>query len=135
MKTLLIILTTLTIAGTSATSQQDRGSLTCSTTDGVFTVTERNLQLRDYIFSFDRVAESGVIILKDSNADAIAVLDTRGEEGIYLAITESGVTMQVVAPRAGMTFIEPTNNGFTPSEPSASTSNNGNLLAIATAVR
>ena len=108
MKKFKILLTLIAVPMimSSALSQEagSTNTLRCETTDGTIVVTENAVQLRDYNMKFESIEREGVIRLADMNSDATAILDTRDPDGLYLAIFEGDVQMQVVVPKASMEF-------------------------------
>jgi hypothetical protein len=108
MRTTLILTTLLALyaysAATAKSPDLQRQDVLCKTSDGSVVITANRVLLRDYSFPFDRMAGDHVVVLRDNRSHAVLELDARGEQGIYLAVTEGGVTMQVVAPRSAMSF-------------------------------
>lgn len=76
----------------------------CRTMDGTVNISATQMTLRDYAFALDRVQEPGVVVLRDARCDAVAEIDSRSDEGLYIAVREGGITMQIIAPRSGITF-------------------------------
>ena len=95
----------LLMCGTLAAQQSAVNmTLICPTTDGNITVDENFVRIRDYKLSLSDEQTPGIILLQDNHSSATAILDTRSEDGIYLAVTEGGITMQIVAARKHMKF-------------------------------
>ena len=108
MKTFKILLTLIAVPMimSSALSQEAGSSntLRCVTTDGTILVQGNSVQVRDYDMKVESIEREGVIRLADTRSNATAVLDTRDPDGLYLAITEGDVQMQVVAHKENMEF-------------------------------
>ncbi|MAT38547.1 MAG: hypothetical protein CL946_02965 [Ectothiorhodospiraceae bacterium] len=85
------------LAGTSY-GQNSNQAMFCTTQDGIVKIQNNTVELRDYTLTAERVERDGVIHLIDANAGVTAVLDARDPQGLYLAVNESGIAMQVVAP-------------------------------------
>ncbi len=78
--------------------------LVCTTSDGVVRISATQMTMRDYVFTVDRVLGDGTIVLRDARCKAYAEIDARSDEGLYIAVQEGGITMQVIAPRRGITL-------------------------------
>lgn len=76
--------------------------LICRTQDGDITVTADRIMIRDQVFLIEEIIEPSVLRLFDARTNTSAELDARGEDGIYLTVSEPGSTMQVVAARQDM---------------------------------
>lgn len=101
---------------------QEPGTATtmiCSTTDGTLRIGGGTVALADYRMQFDSVVKDGVIRFTDPHSDAVAVLDARDDEGLYLTVSEGGQTMQVVAARTDIRY-ERRDGGNEPASPSMS---------------
>jgi hypothetical protein len=105
-KNFLMTLIAVPLLFGSALSQEagSGNTMRCLTSDGTITIKGNTIQMRDYTMTVQNVERDGVIRMADANNEVSAVLDTRDPEGLYLAITEDGRKMQVVAPRDGMIF-------------------------------
>lgn len=108
MKTKNILMTLIAVPllfGSALSQEAGSGNtMQCLTTDGTITIKGNTIQIRDYTMTVQNVERDGVIRMVDEKNNVSAILDTRDPEGLYLAITEGGRQMQVVAPRAGMLF-------------------------------
>ena len=108
MKNFRILLTLIAVPMimSSALSQEagPTNTLRCETTDGTIVMKGNTVQLRDYNMKVETIEREGVIRLVDMNSEATAVLDTRDPEGLYFAISEGDVQMQVVVSKSSMKF-------------------------------
>lgn len=89
---------------TLANAQIRVDDLICTTSDGVVRISTSQMTMRDYVFSVDRVLDDGTIVMRDARCKAYAEIDARSDEGLYIAVQEGGITMQVIAPRRGITL-------------------------------
>ncbi|MBN1446525.1 MAG: hypothetical protein JXA28_01240 [Bacteroidetes bacterium] len=74
-------------------------TMICRTSDGTVTISDKLVTIADYQLKFDSFISDGVVRFTDSDRNTVAVLDARGDEGLYLEILENETRMQVVAPR------------------------------------
>lgn len=95
-------------------------TMVCQTADGIVRISDRSISLADYVLSFDSIVSTGVLRFVDARSGAVAELDTRDNQGLYLEVIEGGVRMQVVAPLADM-HDERRDRGTEPASPSYST--------------
>lgn len=100
---------------TTASAQSPLGGTTlrCETSDGTILVTASSILVRDIALVPVRVADTGVIELRDGRSGATGELDTRSDEGLYLTVRENGVAMQLIIPRRDITVAE----GFASARP------------------
>lgn len=94
-------------------------TMVCKTTDGTIRISDHLVTLANYRLQFDSVVQEGVIRFVDTGSDAVAVLDARDEEGLYLIVREGGQTMQVVSARVDISY-ENNDRGNEPASPSLS---------------
>ena len=94
-------------------------TLVCKTQDGMVRISDRSIAIADYVLSFDAVVHDGVLRFVDPVSGAVAMLDARDNEGLYLEVLEGGVRMQVVAPIAAIQY-EQHERGTEPAAPSFS---------------
>jgi hypothetical protein len=74
-------------------------TMICRTSDGTVTISDKLVTIADYQLKFDSFVSDGVVRFTDSDRNTVAVLDARGDEGLYLEILENETRMQVVVPR------------------------------------
>ena len=74
-------------------------TLLCPTSDGIVTIDNGTILLRDYTLTLESQSADGILHFRDNGSSAIAELDARSADGLYLTITEGGTTMQLVADR------------------------------------
>jgi len=124
MKTRIFMLTLIAVpmlVGSALSQEAGSGNtMTCTTEDGIITIQGNSVQMRDYNMTIESVEREGVIRLVDAKNNTTAILDSRDPDGLYIAITENGTQMQVVAPRPGMVFsgtMETENNAAAPANP------------------
>ena len=94
-------------------------TMICSTSDGTVRISDRKVNVADYDLQFDSVLQDGVLKFVDTRTNAVAVLDARDEDGLYLVVTEGGQTMQVVASRTDIRY-EDAEHGSEPTAPTLS---------------
>ncbi|MFZ1728778.1 MAG: hypothetical protein WBQ23_04130 [Bacteroidota bacterium] len=94
-------------------------TMVCATNDGTIRISDHQVTLADYNLQFDSIIQDGVIRFVDTRSNAVAVLDARGDQGLYLLVTEGGKTMQVVAARSAIRY-ETNDRGSEPTSPSLS---------------
>lgn len=103
MKTSMYValLLAMPLLAQSAMSQDINGSntLICPTSDGNVIIDNGTIFLRDYVLTLDKETSADVLRFSDASSNAVAELDTRGSDGLYLTVAEGGVTMQLVADR------------------------------------
>lgn len=120
-KSIITILVALPLMAVSALAQGPDPTMTlhCQTSDGLVTISGRSISLADYDLEFESLIRDGVVRYRDERCGVTATLDARGDEGLYIEISENGSTMLVVADRSNVrySFDE---NGSEPAAPSLS---------------
>ena len=103
MKALLVagILAAMSIISAGASAQDSRTTETVlfTTSDGIVTIDNERIMVRNYIFTTPLKVKRGVMRLSDSHTGATAILDARDENAIFLVIMEAGRRMQIVVDR------------------------------------
>ncbi len=94
-------------------------TMVCSTSDGTVRISDHKVTVADYELQFDSMIQDGVLRFVDTRSSAVAVLDARDNEGLYLIVNEGGQTMQVVASRTDIRY-EDSERGSEPTAPSLS---------------
>lgn len=102
-----------------AQGQNTATTMICSTSDGTVRISDNSITIADYHLAFDSVVKDGVLRFADPASGAIAVLDARDEQGLYLEVLENGQRMQVVAARTGIRY-ERNDRANEPASPSFS---------------
>ncbi len=105
-KTIAILMLALPLLAAGARAQGAGSSMTmiCPTSDGTVTISEHTVTLADYQLQFEDIIADGIVRYSDSRNNVHAILDARDDQGLYLAIEEAGVTMQVVAARSEISY-------------------------------
>ncbi|MFA6232665.1 MAG: hypothetical protein WC824_00580 [Bacteroidota bacterium] len=94
-------------------------TMVCKTTDGTIRISDHLVTLANYRLQFDSIVQNGVMRFVDPGSNAVAMLDARDDDGLYLIVSEGGQTMQVVAARANISY-ENGDRGNEPASPSLS---------------
>lgn len=114
-----LMLLSLMAGMTFAQGPNTSTTMICPTADGIVRISDRSIALADYVLSFDSIVRDGVLRFVDARSGAVAELDARDSQGLYLEVIEGGVRMQVVASLAEMQY-EQSDRGSEPASPSFS---------------
>ena len=85
-KSIIMILVALPLMAVSALAQGPNTTMTllCQTSDGLVTISDRQISLADYALQFDSMVRDGVVFYRDDIRGVTATLDARGDEGLYI---------------------------------------------------
>ena len=122
----------LGLAAVNAGAQEPQcntATLICRSNDGVIEITRSTLRFRDYNFIPDQQLQHGVMRMVDPASSAVAVVDARDAEGLYLTITEGSLTMQVVVARTA-TVLKHASNDHTAQQPASELSASDLILLV-----
>ena len=94
-------------------------TMVCRTSDGTIRITDQAITVADYRLRYDGTLKDGVLRFTDASTGAVAVLDARDSDGLYLEVREGGQTMQLVAATADIRY-ESTDRETEPASPTLS---------------
>ncbi|MCZ7558158.1 MAG: hypothetical protein M5R41_17280 [Bacteroidia bacterium] len=105
-RTIILAAAILISTGSSMTAQNlpEGVTLKCATPDGLVTITDQGFSVADHDFRCTDIPKDGIALFADPSTGALATLDARSDEGLYIEVKEGGSTMLLVVDRNKITY-------------------------------
>jgi hypothetical protein len=105
-RTILLAAAILISTGSAMTGQNlpEGIIMKCETPDGMITITDQGFTVADHNFRCTDIPEDGIALFADAATGAVATLDARSDEGLYIEVVDEGQTVLLVVDRNNITY-------------------------------